>query len=230
MTDPEEPWPRGSLLAGLSPRLRAAFQELGIPREFESHHVLFREGDRSKHIVLLLRGFVKITATTEDGKLALLAIRAGGELVGELGCIDDEPRSADVTTAGRVRARVVPCADFLRFLAEHNTASLAVMSNVSRKLRSATRRRVDFAGCEVKVRLARVLGELADRYGRDTLNGLVIDVELTQPELAAMVGAAEPTIHKALADLRRRKIVDTRYRHTVVLDRAALSGHHQQHE
>ncbi|GLZ35502.1 Crp/Fnr family transcriptional regulator [Lentzea sp. NBRC 105346] len=217
-----EAWPRGSLLAGLSPKMQAVVLELGTPVMFGSHHVLLREGERSTHVILLVDGFVKVTATTQEGRLALLAIRVGGEIVGELGSLDDQPRSADVTTVGRVHGRVITQADFRRCLAEHAEIALAVARNVGQKLRWATRRRIDFAGLEVKVRLARVLVELAARYGRDTADGLMIDLELTQPELAALVGAAEPTIHKALAELRRRGVIETRYRCTVVRDLVAL--------
>ena len=45
---------------------------------------------------------------------------------------------------------------------------------------------------------------------------------LTQPELAALVGAAEPTVHKALAKLRRRGLIVTGYRQMTVLDLAEL--------
>jgi hypothetical protein len=48
--------------------------------------------------------------------------------------------------------------------------------------------------------------------------GLVIGVDLTQPELAALTGSAEVTIHKALAELRRDELITTGYRRTTVLD------------
>lgn len=67
------------------------------------------------------------------------------------------------------------------------------------KLRWATRRRVDFGGHEALVRLARVFLELARSYGVPAGAGVEIAVPLTQPELAGLVGAAEPTVHRALA-------------------------------
>ena len=90
------------------------------------------------------------------------------------------------------------------------------------KLRSATRRRVDFGSREVRIRLARVLLELTTAYGTATRDGVEIGVDLTQPELAALVGAAEPTVHRALAGFRRTGLVRTGYRRVVVLDRVRL--------
>lgn len=217
-------FPRGSFLAGLSRVARIALLDLGVAREFGPERVLLREGDASTHAFLLVDGCVKITGTTPDGQLALLAIRVGGDLVGELAAMDSQPRVATVTTAGRVTARLINQAEFRRFLAGFPDVALAVSSSVGAKLRWATRRRIDFGSREVRIRLARVLLELATSYGIPAGTHVRIGVALTQPELAALVGAAEPTVHRALALLRRQGIVETGYRRVCVCDPARLAG------
>jgi CRP/FNR family transcriptional regulator, cyclic AMP receptor protein len=216
-------FPQGSFLASLSAKSRAAMLELGTVREFAPMAVLLRQGETTSHAFLLVDGCVKITATTPDGHLALLAIRAAGELIGELACMDGQPRIATVTTAGRVRTRLLAQPEFLRFLERHPDVALAVSSSVASKLRWATRRRLDFGNCEVSVRLARILVELAATYGISVGTWIEIGVPLTQPELAALVGAAEPTVHKALTRLRREGIVDTGYRRIFVCDQGRLA-------
>jgi CRP-like cAMP-binding protein len=99
---------------------------------------------------------------------------------------------------------------------------MALAGIVAQRLRWANRRRVEFGGYPVKVRLARVLAELAASYGLRVPRGLVIGVDLTQPELAALTGSAEVTIHKALAELRKDGLITTGYRRTTVLDLARL--------
>jgi CRP/FNR family transcriptional regulator, cyclic AMP receptor protein len=193
---------------------------LGTRRLYEPGTVVLREGERTSHVLVLVKGFVKVTATSPEGYLSLLAIRTGGDLVGELASMDGEPRIATVTAAGRVWARVVSQHEFHRYLTHHPDVALAVSSSVGAKLRWATRRRIDFGGHEVHVRLARVLVELTGAYG---VEGGEIGVPLTQPELAALVGAAEPTVHRALANLRKEGIVATGYRRIVVCDRHRLA-------
>ena len=92
--------------------------------------------------------------------------------------------------------------DFHRFLSQHADVAFAVTGSVGAKLRSATRRWIDFDSREVRVRLARILVELAADHGIPDGTRIKIDISLTQPELAALVGAAEPTVHRALARLR----------------------------
>jgi CRP-like cAMP-binding protein len=197
---------------------------LGVPRLYLPGTVLIHEGDRAFYVLVLVKGFVKVTATSPEGYLSLLAIRTGGDLVGELASMDGEPRIATVTAAGRVRARVVSQTEFRQYLTHHTEAALAVSGSVGAKLRWATRRRIDFGGGEVHVRLARVLVELAESYGIQDEASVEIGVPLTQPELAALVGAAEPTVHRALAHLRKEEIVTTGYRRIVVCDSGRLAA------
>ncbi|ABW14861.1 Crp/Fnr family transcriptional regulator [Frankia sp. Mgl5] len=217
-------WPSTTLLGRLPEQTRAAFVGLGPYREYASEEIVLREGDGTNFVVLLLNGWVKVTASTENGGFALLAIRHGGDLVGEQAGLDGEPRSATVTAAGAVLAKVIPLEAFLAFLRSHPDAGPPVLQSVSAKLRNATRRRVEFGGCSVAVRLARVIVELERAYGADATDGpgRRVQIALTQPELAALVGAAEPTVHKVLRELRQQGVVDTRYRSIVIRDVEAL--------
>jgi CRP/FNR family transcriptional regulator, cyclic AMP receptor protein len=79
-----------------------------------------------------------------------------------------------------------------------------------------------FSGRDVRGCLARVLVELARSYGVRRGDLLHIGVSLTQPELAALVGAAEPTVHRALTEFRRDGVIETGYRRTVVRDWTTL--------
>jgi CRP-like cAMP-binding protein len=70
--------------------------------------------------------------------------------------------------------------------------------------------------------LALVLTYLMEAYGRRCPEGTRIDVPLSQPELASLIGASEPSLHRALAELRTREVIGTRYRRLVVRDVEAL--------
>jgi CRP/FNR family cyclic AMP-dependent transcriptional regulator len=90
------------------------------------------------------------------------------------------------------------------------------------KLRSATRRRVEFATCPAPVRVARVLRELIETHGVRRPGAVSIEVALTQPELAALAGATEPTVQRVLSSLREQGVVQTGYRRLRVLDEGGL--------
>ncbi|MEU6067804.1 MULTISPECIES: Crp/Fnr family transcriptional regulator [Streptomyces] len=219
----EDRWPEASLLGGLRVETRNQLIGLGRPVRFEGGERLLREGEYGSHVFLLLSGWFKVLATTDDGREALMAVRAGGDIVGELACFDAQPRVATVVAAGSGTAKTITRQEFLAALARHDDAAQAVMRAVAGKLRWATRRRQEFGGCPVSTRVARVLGELTRVYGRPCEAGVSIGVSLTQPELAALVGASEPSVHRVLRMLREHRIIETGYRRILVRDVPELS-------
>jgi CRP-like cAMP-binding protein len=198
---------------------------IGAMQQFPPDKRLIDEGDEeSKVVYLLLAGMVKVTGAMDFGD-ALLAIRIGGDIVGEVAALDNHPRLASVTTAGPVVARVIGQAEFVSFLARHSDIALEITRGVTTKLRSATAHRIDFAGCTAAVRLARVLHELASGYGARKPEGTTILCPLTQTELATLAGTTEPTAQRALRQLREAGVITSAYRETTIRDMAALRRH-----
>lgn len=215
-------WPPGSLLGGLPEAARHRFLGLGAMAQYPGDgRKLIREGERTNTVFLLLAGIVKVTGATDAGD-ALLAIRVGGDVVGELAAVDDRPRLATVTTAGPVIARIIGHDEFVGFLGREPAIALAITRSIADKLRSATAQRVDFTGCTATVRLARVLVTLSDRYGTPTSTGTVIRCPLTQTELATLAGTTEPTSQRALRQFRIAGLVSSGYRATTILDLPGL--------
>jgi CRP/FNR family transcriptional regulator, cyclic AMP receptor protein len=211
-------WPPSSLLGSLTKPSRDRLLEPGTTRQYLPGQVLIREGEATKFVVVLLDGVVKVTGLTFDGKEALLAIRVGGDIVGEFAALDGEPRSSTVTTCGTVVGRVIGQAAFLAALRRDNLLAEAVNRTVVAKVRAANTRRVEFAGYDAPTRLARVLRELGIRYGARSGNHVVISWPLTQPELASLAAVAEPTAQKALRALRERGVIATGYRSLTIMD------------
>lgn len=209
-------WAAGSLLGRLSPASRNELLSLSVPRRIAPGRRLFHEGDRDSHLELLRRGFVKVTSVA-DGRETLLAIRMPGNVLGEFGA-SGEPRSATVTACGWVLSSMISKAVFERFLQRHPDAALQVTAMVGHRLQWSNQRRAEFATRSAAVRLARVLVEIADACGEPTENGLSILVELSQSELATMIGTAGITVQKAIRALRHDGLIRTGYRQITVSD------------
>ncbi|KNB50216.1 Crp/Fnr family transcriptional regulator [Streptomyces caatingaensis] len=223
-------WPERSLLGMLPEPARRELLGLGVEVRYDTGDVLLSEGARDRHVLLLLSGFAKVTATLENGQVTLLAVRVGGETVGEMAAVDGAggpgdavPRSATVTACGPLAARLLQPAVLRELLMRRPEVGLALTRIVSDRLRWANRRRMEFRGYPVKVRLARLLLELAAAYGQPGEGGgVVMGCGLTQPELAALTGAAETTVHKGLRELREEGLLETGYRSTTLRDLARL--------
>ena len=179
-------WPPQSLLGSLTEASRDRLLEPGTTRQYLAGHMLIREGDMTKFVIVLLDGVVKATGLTLEGREALLAIRVGGDIIGEFAALDSGPRSSTVTTCGVVLGRVIKHAEFLAALHRDSLLADAVNRVIVAKVRAANARRVDFASLDAATRLARVLRELAVQYGDRSGNSAVITWPLTQPELASL--------------------------------------------
>ncbi|MET4659989.1 CRP/FNR family cyclic AMP-dependent transcriptional regulator [Streptomyces sp. PvP037] len=211
-------WPARSLLGKLPDQDRRELLALGVETRFEAGDVLLSEGAHDRHVLLLLSGFAKVTARVENGEASLLAVRVGGDTVGEMAAMDGAPRSATVTACGPMRARVLQPGVLRALLMRRPEVGMTLTGIVADRLRWANRRRLDFRGYPVKVRLARLLVELATTYGHPVGGGVVLGCRLTQPELAALTGAAETTVHKGLRELREEGLLETGYGTTVIRD------------
>lgn len=190
---------------------------------------IFGEGDDSDHVAIVLGGIVKITASTSSGREALLGLRGGGELVGELAALHGGPRSATVRALDAVTARLVAASVFRQCLHEHPDALFAVLEAVIGRLREADRRRLEFTGFDVLQRVSLLLVELAVTHGarvdgaRADGGAVTIGLGLSQEEIAGATGASREAVAKALRLLRERGLVTTSRQQIVVLDPAALT-------
>ncbi|WP_433532613.1 Crp/Fnr family transcriptional regulator [Micromonospora sp. CA-263727] len=220
-------WPYGTFLQRLGPTVRAAMLDLGVRRQVPAGQILIHEGQRRSHLVLIEEGLTKVTAALPDGRAALLSLRVGGDLVGEMSALNDRPRSATVTACSKVRYSAITSERFRGFLKGNPDAALELAAMVADRLRWSNRRRIDFSSYPVKIRVARVVAELSRTHGRQETDGVVIDVRLTQPELASICGASETSIQKSLRELRTDGLVDTDYRRMTVRDLPGLQrlGH-----
>lgn len=219
---PGTDWPPGTLMCRLSPAAGTALLASGVRRHSGPGTVLIRQGEHGSHVVMLWRSLVKVTVSTADGREALLDVRVSGDLIGEMGALNDRSRSATVTTCGDSVFTVIHRAELDDLLSRHPEIGLHLTAVVADRLRWANRRRIDFASYPVKVRLARILAELASVYGRRRADGVEIGFELIQPELATLAGAAEISVQRALRQLRSARLVATGYRRIVICDELRL--------
>jgi CRP-like cAMP-binding protein len=210
----------------LSDEHRRQLAALGRPRRFPAGRVLFAQGERSNHVVLLTSGRVKVFCTTEDGREPVLGVRGSGELVGELAAIDDhgEGRGATVVALEPVTAQEISADEFRAFLASDPAALMELLRTVIGRLRIADRRRVEFGGFEATSRLAHLLAEVVDDDGVAGTDG-VVEIPFSQEELASMIGASRESVARALARLRADGLVESRRRGVALLDVEGLRRH-----
>ncbi|AKA02844.1 cyclic nucleotide-binding protein [Streptomyces noursei ZPM] len=198
----------------------------GRTRHWQQGAVLFLEGDPPDSVVLVEEGLVKITAESDNGYTSILAIRGPGELIGEMACIDNRPRSATVTAMHAVRGTTLASERFLALLEEHGPLALSVLRSIAVRLRDSDGLRADHGAFPAGIRVARVLLDLAVRHGSDLglpgrPTGRVLSVH--QHELAGAAGTSRESVVRALRQLQEHGLVFLSRGHTHVPDLRALA-------
>jgi CRP-like cAMP-binding protein len=199
-------------------RLRA----LSVPRRYEPDATLFRQGDRSDHVIIVTRGRVKVATLRPGVGEIVLAERGAGDLLGELSAIDGRPRSADAVALEEVSALTLLNDDFKVFLREQAGAAYALLETLAYRLREADLRHVELGETDAVTRLARALRQLASDHGEPT--GPWVMVALTEVELAAHLQTSPEEIANSLELLESEGIVESHRRGVTVVDAAALDA------
>jgi CRP-like cAMP-binding protein len=200
----------------------ADFTSRSRERRWRRGAVIFQEGDRSDSVIVLLSGRVKASSHTAGGTEVVLAVRGPGALLGELSAIDGQPRSATVQALEPVTALVLPLAELQAYLHDRGRVAYLLMRILTDRLRDADRKRIEFGAHDTTGRVAARLVELAERYGRETADGIRIALPLSQDELAGWIGASREAVSKALGSLRANGWVTTSRMRIVVHDLEAL--------
>jgi CRP-like cAMP-binding protein len=206
----------------LEPETADALKSHGVSRRYARGTALFHEGQAAERVLVLLSGTVKLSSLSEDGKEVLLALRGPGDLLGELGMLDGEPRSATAIALDEVEALVMPAADFRSFLEKHPRATLRILEMLASRLRDADRKRIEFAAQDSMGRVAARIVELSERFGEERDGAMCIDLPISQEELAGWTGCSRDSVVKALHTLRGLGWIGTERRRVTVHDLDAL--------
>ncbi|MCZ4120786.1 Crp/Fnr family transcriptional regulator [Streptomyces sp. H39-S7] len=196
-----------SLLDGTA---RERLVSAGHVHTYSARSHLLRQDEFSDHVLVLRTGCVKVYAESGTGYQVVLALRNGGDLLGEQAGLDRQPRSASIYALTDTEALVVPASRFAALLWSQPTMGAAVQQVLSRRLREADRHRAAIGSVPVEARLAALVLDLGERYGRRTTDGsLRIDLPLSQDDLAGLVVSSRRTISRILEEWRREKLLTT---------------------
>lgn len=215
-------WPEGTLLGKLDPKSRDLLRKLGSAKRYEAGETVLAQGVPASHVVVLLHGMAKVTVDQENGIKTLLAVRFGGDLVGEMGALEKRERSATVTACCRTIGRRIESAELERFLNQYPGVAIQITRMISERLRWANERRLDFAAHDAKTRVVRVLVQIAETYGRYYRSAEQREVPLRQEDLAHLAGTSLRITQAALLELESLNVIKRGYRKVLITNPARL--------
>jgi len=175
-------------------------------------------GDPTDSLYIVISGRLKVMMSDAEGKEVILAILGSGEFFGEMGLIDDAPRSASVVAIESCELLCVTKRDFKRCLAENFEMSMAVMRGLVKRLREADRKINSLALLDVYGRVARLLIDMSEEVDGQK----VVTKRLPKQDIAKMIGASREMVSRVMKDLQLGGFIETRGS-TIVLRETILA-------
>jgi CRP-like cAMP-binding protein len=184
---------------------------------------IFRRGDEGASMMLILAGSVKISNSTADGREAVLNFLGPGDVNGEITVLDGLDRTAAAVALEPTEAFVIKRRDLVPIIVANPNAMLEIIQGLCAKLRIASALIEDGLN-EMPGRTARGLLRLAGQHGRQTKEGIVINLRLSQRDLGGYLGLSRENASRQLASLRQRGLIRVDGPHIVIRDRAGLEA------
>jgi CRP/FNR family transcriptional regulator, cyclic AMP receptor protein len=197
------------MLEGLATHLRR--------RTFRRDTILFHKDQAGDALYIVEAGRTRIFAPAEGGDELTVDVHGPGDVFGEMALLDGLPRSASAVTLEDSVLYTLGRDEFQMHLAAHPQLASALLELLSTRLRHVMEYAETLAFLDVYGRVAHALLTMAERYGVQD-DGLLINVDLTQTELASMVAATRERINRALAAFRAQGLIELRGKKYVILD------------
>lgn len=194
-------------------------EEFGHAIRRSAGNAFMLEGEYGDFALLIKKGHVKVVAGKPP---RIVAIRGPGDMIGEMAAIRRKPRSASVFAMNDVEALYLPAARWLRFLYDHPRAMHAQWAAEAERTEQATRKIVE-SELAVGQQLAKALTELTDAGIGERTSSETVELQLSQQDLAAMIGAKKlDSVKKVIRLLKAAGTIATGRQQITILDLAAL--------
>lgn len=206
--------PQIDLLASLPETDRAELLQIGQTHPFRKSEFIFRAGDATHHVYLLLRGRVKIYQPSSVGKEVILWFCFGGELFGLAEAARGGERVVSAQACDDAEVLSIRQEQFTSFLAQHPHSALMIVQVLSCRLRVLGDVVINLISDDVHTRVLKMLLQLGARCGIPHAQGLRLNITLTHQEIADMIGTTRQTVTTILGQLEREGMI--RIEHHVI--------------
>src|SRR3954471_2805061 len=197
-----------SIFAELPPETIADLARRVWRKEAEASSVIVNQEEAGDQLFVIAEGKVKVVLYGETGREIILSILRTGDFFGEMSLLDRQPRSANVVAVEDSQLLGLDRDAFQTHLTAHPSTALAILAEMSRRLRHADEVIGNLALLDVYARVARTIRDLAQKQGQPVDGGLLIKERPTQQEIAGLIGTSRETVSRALSDFARRGLLE----------------------
>jgi CRP-like cAMP-binding protein len=210
------------VLGSIPPTYRKAVLEQCKRRVLAKGELIWSQGEPAEYVAFIVSGKVMSWFQARNGKTGTTGFWCAGDL---LGAADVGTVSTRQQTVRCVEGCVIYTLSFARFdelVRRFPELGLTVIRALSIRLRWVAQLAVTLETQPAFERICTVLLALSERFGTDSDEGVLINLKLTNEDLAAFAGVTRQFTNATLHDLRKRGLLITRTRSLILTDREAI--------
>ena len=191
-------------------------------RQFPNGQVIFQKGDPGTSMMAVLSGRVRISAYSEDGREIILNMIESGQLFGEIALLDGKERSADATAMGKTTLLVLDRRDFIPYLEQNPKIMIRLFDVLCNRLRQTSEMVESIAFLDFGARLAKLLLQMAENYGVEKEQGLLINLRISQADLGNLIASTRESVNRQLNAWVQEGSITLEQGRIIILDREML--------
>ncbi len=213
---------KAGLFQGVEPEAAEALASGLTYGDYSRGESVFTEGEQGDTLFIVITGKIKIGRRAADGRENMLSVMGPSDMFGELSLFDPGPRTATASVLTDARLASLAHTSLRPWISDRPEIAEQLLRVLARRLRRTNDALADLIFTDVPGRVAKALLDLSERFGSEDGEGLRVHHDLTQEELAQLVGASRETVNKALADFSSRGWMRVDSRAVTILDRDRL--------
>ncbi len=191
-------------------------------RHARTGEILFQKGDPGDGLLAILKGRIRISTLSVEGKEVVLNILGAGELFGEVALIDGKDRSADASVMEDAELVVIDARDFTPFLQARPDLATRLLVVLCNRFRWVSDLYEDAVFRHLPARLAKHLLRLGENFGTETDDGVRIGLKLSQQDLGNLMGTTRESVNKQMRTWIADGLIKVDHGYITIHDRDSL--------
>lgn len=173
--------------------------------DLESGDTFIYKDDPCDKAFIIYQGSVRVCNISEKGDEITLAVLGPGDMVGDLGLLDNKPRSANVKTIQNTKMLTLKFNDFREILLKQPEITISLLETLAQRIRLSNQQFEDTLTKSLYERVWKILEALSNFYPNN-------EITLSHEEIALIVGASRARVTETLDQLKRQQKIDLQHK------------------
>ena len=199
--------------------------EIASETKFKRGEYIFFEGESGDKFYIIKDGQVKLTKMIKNGDEQILNIFSNNDIIAEIVAFDKGNYPASAVTMTDTKVIVFDQSELEELILKHPSIGIKLLREMSGRLRRAQQNVRDLALKDSSARVAGLLIFLAEKYGKIKKEKIILDISLTQQELASMIGSSRETVSRVLGNFEAEGLIKTSRKKIVIYKKEKIKAY-----